>query len=136
MSAYNGRPAKRKDGNETVSSAENPAWSRSEGILDVKDALARLGGNEEIYLKLLKRFASGIGATPLLTRSEALAEEKKACDQAHSLKGVAANLSMPRLYKLAAAYEASLKDGTPDFLLRQSAEEAREEALAFILSIE
>jgi len=78
--------------------------------IDVQDALKRIGGSMDLYKRLLNQFTGGDHIDPL---EEALSVG--AMDEAsrliHSLKGVAANLSLVKISTLAADLEHKVKDG-------------------------
>jgi polar amino acid transport system substrate-binding protein len=77
--------------------------------IDVKSGLRRVGGNSELYRKLLNKFIRNYGGT-----CQAIAEaiEKSDLDSAkrlaHTVKGTAGNIGATGLYKAAAALESAL----------------------------
>jgi len=79
-------------------------------IIDVQDALKRIGGSMDLYKRLLNQFTGGDHIDPL---EEALSTG--ALDEAsrliHTLKGVAANLSLIKLSAAAKELEEKVKDG-------------------------
>ena len=83
---------------------------RSEDYVDVKDALKRIGGSMDLYKRLLDQFTGGDHIDPL---EEAL--NTGATDEAsrliHTLKGVAANLSLVKLSTIAGDLEHKVKNG-------------------------
>ena len=78
--------------------------------VDVNDALKRIGGSMDLYKRLLTQFTGGDHIDPL---EEALSVG--ALDEAsrliHTLKGVAANLSLVKLSTVASELEGKVKDG-------------------------
>ncbi len=78
--------------------------------IDVQDGVRRVAGNRELYFRLLRDFAVREASAPGRIR-EALEKGhiEEAARDAHSLKGVSANLGMPGLAGRAAAVESSLK---------------------------
>lgn len=103
---------------------------------DIEEGLKRLQGNRDLYRKLLIRFANGYAHAPDQLRS-AIDEARidDAQRQAHTLKGVAGNLSAPDLHKTAADLEGVLKrrenvDRLP--ALVEALETALDEAVASI----
>lgn len=77
--------------------------------LDQQDAVARLGGNEALYVKMLRQFLE-LETLPrqIIERLEAgdwLAAER----HAHTLKGVAGSLGARALQRLAVELELSLR---------------------------
>jgi len=87
-----------------------------EGI-DIKSAMGRVAGNEQLLRKLLGRFVE--------TQSDAAIRIKTAIDKndfesatrdAHTIKGLAGNLGADVLFHYAQNLEALLKKGNPDQL--------------------
>lgn len=81
--------------------------------IDVADCLKRIGGNKKLLLMMLKSFK----ANPLFPAAyaAALSGDRAAAQlHMHSLKGVAGNLSLKRLYELTVPVEAVLKTQMPD----------------------
>ena len=77
--------------------------------LDVNDALKRIGGNLDLYKKLLKRFIDGNDFEALVKALDSGdAEESKRL--AHTIKGVSANLSLKRIRAASTELELILKD--------------------------
>ncbi|MCL2821006.1 MAG: Hpt domain-containing protein [Oscillospiraceae bacterium] len=78
--------------------------------IDVPDALKRIGGSMDLYKRLLNQFTGGDHIDPL---EEALSVG--ALDEAsrliHTLKGVAANLSLIKLSSVSKELEDKLKNG-------------------------
>ena len=83
-----------------------------ERYLDLGDVLKRLGGNRAILVTLLKKFIAGKEEERL---KEALANfpesRQEAKDAAHTIKGLAANLSLIGLREAALNLETALKSG-------------------------
>ena len=80
--------------------------------IDVPAALARLGGNRKLLARLLAEFGKTQASAVTAIRS-ALGHGavEEATRHAHTLKGVAGNLSADRLAAAAAAVEATLRNG-------------------------
>jgi len=97
-----------------------PADSRTEeaammngqsDCIDMEAGIRRLQGNKKLYKELLKKFAhkySGIAAD--IKESLARGETQEAALLAHSLKGMAGNLSATGLYESALSLEKALKN--------------------------
>jgi len=83
--------------------------SLNEEYIDVKDALKRIGGNMDLYKRLLAQFSGGDHISPL---EEALntGELEEASRLIHTLKGVSANLSLIKLRNVSTEMEHKLKD--------------------------
>lgn len=98
-----------------------------EAGIDVTGLLERCMDNEALALRLLGRFAADPSHDALVA---AFAENdvEKAAAAAHSLKGVAANLSMPRLSTLAADQLALLRAGSLEEARGMLSEVEREHA--------
>ena len=77
------------------------------------DGKKRVMNNAKLYVKLLTKFKDG---TKLETLEEAVTtgNMEKALVEAHTLKGVAANLSLTELFEQTLAMENQLKAGTMD----------------------
>jgi CheY-like chemotaxis protein len=92
---------------EPTSALEFPA---SFPGVDLPSALSRLSGNRELLLKLLRNFGRGwAGVTESLQADLAAGDLQKAQITAHSLRGVAANLSIVTVAAAAEALEQALK---------------------------
>jgi two-component system sensor histidine kinase/response regulator len=78
--------------------------------IDIDDALKRIGGNRGLYIRLLGQFTDTDHIAPL---EEAINNKAKdnAVSLTHTLKGVAANLSLVKLALLATTLEHELKEG-------------------------
>lgn len=77
--------------------------------IDVQDALKRIGGNLDLYKKLLIQFTSGNHIAPLEEAFDAGALQE-ASGLLHTLKGVAANLSLIKLAESARKVEEDVKN--------------------------
>lgn len=83
------------------------------GGIDVQGALDRMMGNEKLLARLLGKFLHDTSFARLET---ALAEHDAdaAFSAAHTLKGVAGNLSVTTVYELAGRQCDLLRAGSPD----------------------
>lgn len=101
--------------------------------VEVDEALARLAGNEGLYLKLLKQFSETLPET-LHTIETALkqARWKKVEHELHTLKGTAANLGLSLIQEIMNTLELSLQNRSFDQLIWQSAKSQLE---SFILKL-
>jgi HPt (histidine-containing phosphotransfer) domain-containing protein len=79
--------------------------------VNVEDGLKRIMNNTKLYVKLLGKFKEDTNLSGL---ESALANGDNAKAQvfAHTLKGIAANLSLIELNKQALAIEAQIKSGS------------------------
>ncbi len=82
--------------------------------VDMAGALARLGGNASLYRDLLIGFAADqADAADRIGAALSLGDDEGAKRDAHTVKGVAANLGMDALSRHAAALEAAIGGGEP-----------------------
>jgi two-component system, sensor histidine kinase and response regulator len=95
---------------------ESPGSDVDDGLprvdgLDARDGLSRVGGNRELYRKLLRQFIDGQGGA-IVETGDALAagDIARAERTAHSLKGVAGNIGAIRVQAAAARLERCLRD--------------------------
>ena len=77
--------------------------------IDVDDALSRIGGNMSLYQRLLGRFVDG-NLYEELVKTLQQGDFEESTRQAHSLKGVSANLSLVKIRSLSIELEQLLKD--------------------------
>ena len=78
--------------------------------INVADALKRIGGSMDLYKRLLNSFTGGNHIDPLEEALNTGAMEE-ASRLIHTLKGVAANLSLVKLSAVASELEHKVKDG-------------------------
>lgn len=82
--------------------------------LDIKEGLARIGGNWELYRKMLMSFCADYGnVKEKITEALGQSEQEEAVREAHTVKGLAGNLGAHELYKAALELEALLKETGP-----------------------
>ena len=77
--------------------------------IDIDDALSRIGGNMVLYKKLLGRFVEG-NHFEELERVLQRGDVEESVRQAHSIKGVSANLSLVKIRALSVELEQLLKN--------------------------
>ena len=81
--------------------------------LDVEDGLGRLGGNSELYLKLLRNFIAGYGELPeQLLQDLRMERREDAVHRIHAIRGIAGNLGGKELAAAAAELEKSLQSSS------------------------
>lgn len=86
---------------------ETPA---SPALLDAEGAIRHLGGNRDLYRRLIERFLSDHhAAAEQITEALSAQDWERARREAHSLRGVAANLGALRLAGLAGEIEQALR---------------------------
>ena len=97
-----------------------------EEYIDVNDALKRIGGNMDLYKRLLGRF---VGGNHYETLESALrgGDLEEASRLAHTLKGVSANLSLVKVRAITADLELIIKDGHDHSVLLAELKNAYEE---------
>ncbi|MEG1427028.1 MAG: Hpt domain-containing protein [Oscillospiraceae bacterium] len=80
-----------------------------ESGIDLETGLERFGDNEELFIKLLRKFPGDLSYQTLI---QALREEdyQEAFKAAHTLKGVAANLSLTSLCGILNPYVEALRN--------------------------
>ncbi|MDR0555365.1 MAG: Hpt domain-containing protein [Treponema sp.] len=83
--------------------------------IDWNDGIKRVMNNTALYTKLLNKFkaSAGVNAGNLSTALDA-GDYEKAQTEAHTLKGIAGNLSLTELYKQALEVETQIKTRSVD----------------------
>jgi CheY-like chemotaxis protein len=108
-SASGATPAVEAKETSFVSSAAPAALPAIPG-LDTNDGLARVGGNRNFYLKLLRQFVDQQAMVPRqIAEAIAHGDDKLAERLAHTVKGVAGSLGASEIQKAAAAVEKAIK---------------------------
>jgi PAS domain S-box-containing protein len=109
-----------------------PPTSPLPGI-DVDTALARMGGNYEALVALLRRFEHSQGGTVAEVRTlMATGQRRQAAQALHRLRGVAANLGAADVARLTAHAEAALHNDA-DSLAVPAALKQLEQALELVI---
>ena len=99
-------PARPRRARSALDSAALPAW------VDRAAAIGRLGGEAEFYGKLMRDFVrSQAGAADDLASALSAGDGLRLGEQAHLLRGLAANLSALRIMQAAAAIEDAAAAG-------------------------
>ena len=91
--------------------------------IDYDDALDRFGGNAALYKRLALKYPADTHYAGLTAALEA-GDYEEAYAQAHSLKGVAGNLSLAALYHAAARVSDALREGEVELACAQMPEVA------------
>jgi HPt (histidine-containing phosphotransfer) domain-containing protein len=90
--------------------APDPEFPATLPGIDLPDVLRRLSGKQELLLQLLRAFSENeAGVLETLRASLAAGDLPGACRTAHSLRGVAATLSMTNVAAAAETLEQALK---------------------------
>jgi PAS domain S-box-containing protein len=98
-------------------SSDEFAWPDMPGI-DVQAGLARLGGNQGLYLKLLLKFRDNYsGATEEIRRALAGGDLQEARRLAHTVKGVSGNVAARDLFAATKDLDAALAAGNVETAL-------------------
>jgi HPt (histidine-containing phosphotransfer) domain-containing protein len=96
--------------------------------IDTASGLTRVGGNMALYKRLLGKFKDGNYRVNLETQL-ASGDTEGAAAMAHTLKGVAANLSLTEINALALQIETAVKNGGDWAALLPQLAEAEEATL-------
>jgi HPt (histidine-containing phosphotransfer) domain-containing protein len=81
--------------------------------IDFADGVKRVMNNTKLYVKFLAKFKNDTRLDDLES-AVAAGDMEKARNAAHTLKGLAANLSLAELFKQSLALETQIKGGTAD----------------------
>ena len=79
-------------------------------LVNTEDGLKRIMNNTKLYVKLLGKFKEDVNFSTL-EASLASGDNEKARTSAHTLKGIAANLSLDELHKQTLEIETQIKAG-------------------------
>jgi len=123
-------PAKSK----TLMKEDGSTMPKLDGI-DVQSALARLGGNQKLYRKLLMKFHKNHqNDIKAIRQALDLGDIETAKRVIHTIKGVAGNIGAQEVYAAAAAFEGMTEDVTLEYVepLLGQLEKALELVLASI----
>lgn len=143
----NSHIAKPMDYNETIktlakylsNSQRNEGGTKTmqdnrEKYVNEKEGLERVLGNKGLYAKMLKSFIDKPYLADLLNAIEKQ-DLQAAILTAHSIKGVAANLSFPELFNIMQTVESELKEGKTDTFDIEQVKEVMENTLSCINEI-
>ena len=78
--------------------------------INEEDGKKRVMNNAKLYAKLLTKFKTGTNLDELLALAAAQ-DWEKARNAVHTIKGIAANLSLTELYNQSVDVEAQIKEG-------------------------
>lgn len=81
--------------------------------VNIEEGLGRVMNNKKIYNKLLTKFMDKTYIEPLTDQIKA-GDMDGAKFSVHTIKGLAANLSLPVLFEASLDYEGKVKAGTAD----------------------
>ncbi|MDR3310317.1 MAG: Hpt domain-containing protein [Oscillospiraceae bacterium] len=100
-------------------------------VIDLDSGLSRVGGSMSLYKRLLGKYVEG-GYFAKLAENLGAGSLEAATGDAHTIKGVAANLSLVGVQAAALALEQALKNGEPHDALLGSLRDADDKAKAEI----
>ena len=86
--------------------------------IDVESGLRRVGGNQAIYIRLIKSYLSNKTAMQLNSEIE-FGDFESAATTAHGIKGVSGNLSLIMLYETVMKLESQLKQRKADETVKE-----------------
>jgi HPt (histidine-containing phosphotransfer) domain-containing protein len=91
--------------------ADTNTISGAEGVIyiNIEEGLKRVLNNTKLYVKLLHKFKADTNVEELLTTVQA-GDYEKAQVMAHTIKGIAANLSFTELFKQSLELETQIKN--------------------------
>lgn len=101
------RAQKETKGDDKAQSGQNVKAFR---LINAKEGLARVGGNEKLYEKLLKDFAVKYKDTPATIKDKLQNDNEGAKREIHTIKGLGATLGANALSERALALEESESD--------------------------
>ena len=81
----------------------------SNEYIDVEGALKRVGGNMDLYKRLLGRFIDGNNLDPLCAAIDS-GDMEEAARLTHTIKGVSSNLSLTKVASLSVQLEQLIKN--------------------------
>jgi len=81
--------------------------------IDFADGVKRVMNNTKLYVKFLTKFKNDTKLDDL-EKAFAAGDMEKARNAAHTIKGLAANLSLMELYKQSLALETQIKGGAAE----------------------
>ena len=82
--------------------------------LDAKGGLSRVGGNQKLYLRLLRQFVDRSPVVEQITEALGTGDRPLAERLAHTLKGVAGNIGATQVQFAAGALEKVIRDGAAE----------------------
>jgi two-component system sensor histidine kinase/response regulator len=91
--------------------ADNNMIFGTDGVVyvNMEEGLKRVVNNAKLYVKLLNKFKTDTNSEELLAAVQA-GEYEKAQVMAHTIKGIAANLSLTELFKQSLELETQIKN--------------------------
>jgi len=107
---------------------------KREDYMDVEDAVHRIGGNMDLYKRLLGRFVAGNHFDTLVEALDS-GDKEEAAHHAHTLKGVSANLSLVKVMTITTQLEQCVKEGADHTELLAALRDAYSVTLGLITEI-
>lgn len=101
-------------------------------FMDLNDAMTRLGNNKKLYMMLLKKFDGKSMFDDLMKKLQS-GDIAASAAQAHTIKGLAANLSLTDLREKSEKFEREIKSGKhPDVIAISEIEQSVKHTLAAV----
>jgi two-component system sensor histidine kinase/response regulator len=102
--------------------------------IDLDEGLGRVMKNEKLYTKLLNKFITDTNPDEMLAAVQA-AEYEKAQVMAHTLKGIAANLSLTELFKQTLELETRIKERSVSQETQESIKKCYAETVSLVKKV-
>jgi HPt (histidine-containing phosphotransfer) domain-containing protein len=99
--------------------------------INLDEGLGRVMKNGKLYAKLLRKFTTDTNLGEILTTVQA-ADYEKAQVQVHTLKGIAANLSLSELYKQTLELETQVKGKSVNQEIQDSIKKCYDETVTLV----
>jgi HPt (histidine-containing phosphotransfer) domain-containing protein len=100
-------------------------------FIDIEEGLNRVLNNKNLYIRLLTKFKDETNLTALTDAINA-ADLTTAKEKAHTMKGIAANLSLKKLFLEVQELEAKVKEGIADTVMMKSIQDTFDETIKHI----
>jgi HPt (histidine-containing phosphotransfer) domain-containing protein len=102
--------------------------------VNLDEGLGRVMKNWKLYTKLLGKFITDTNLDEILVSVQS-ADYKKAQEQAHTLKGISANLSLTELYKQTLELETQIKAGSVNQDIQESIKNCYAETVTLVKKV-
>jgi len=79
--------------------------------INTSEAIARIDGNLDLYIKILKIYKHNVPTPEIIVKHFLQGDQDAACREAHTAKGMSAQIGAVGLQGIAAELEAAIKDG-------------------------
>lgn len=102
--------------------------------IDMNEGLQRVLNNKQLYIRLLKKFAAETNLTALNDAIN-VNDLSAAREKAHTIKGIAANLSLKKLFLAVQELETKVKEGIADQEMMKSIQNIFNETITHIQKV-